>query len=61
MKFLVDEMPYFRDECPFYETRDVCRCNCNYDSDCEYFKNDRDPECCNWLKEINEFYEKKNN
>lgn len=53
MKFLVDEMPYYKYECPFYEPGDICKCNCNYDGYCEYFKNDRDPYYCNWLKEIN--------
>lgn len=52
MKFLVDEMPYFNCECPFYDCGDVCKCDCRYDSDCEYFKNDRDPAYCPWLKEI---------
>lgn len=52
MKFLVDEMPYFLDDCPFYEFGSgLCKCNCNGDNYCTYFENDRNPEYCPWLKE----------
>lgn len=58
MKFLVDEMPYYRSDCPFWLERDrngddYCKCG-NTIYDCEYFVRGRDPEYCNWLKEIND-------
>lgn len=56
MKFLVDEMPYYRGDCPFWVERDrngddYCKCGGNV-YDCEYFVRGRDSEYCNWLKEI---------
>lgn len=56
MKFLVDEMPYYRSDCPFWVERDqngddYCKCGKNVYG-CEYFVRGRDPEYCNWLKEI---------
>ena len=53
MKFLVDEMPYFRDDCPFYEYgTGLCTCARDRKCVCEYFDFNRDPYYCNWLKEI---------
>ena len=55
MKFIVDEMPYFRYDCPFHDKDkdgdDVCKCGENT-YDCEYFRRGHDHELCNWLKEI---------
>lgn len=58
MKFIVDEMPYFRNDCPFWLKRDsngddYCKCG-NTIYDCTYFQIGRDPYYCNWLKEIND-------
>ena len=55
MKFLVDEMPYYRHDCPFWDKRDYngddyCKCGNNV-YDCGYFIRGRDHEYCNWLKE----------
>lgn len=56
MKFLVDEMPYYRSDCPFWLERDrngddYCKCG-NKVYDCEYFMRSHDPYYCNWLKVI---------
>ena len=53
MKFLVDEMPYHNDDCPFYAPGDICKCDRLYDSVCKYFEMGCDPYYCDWLKEIN--------
>ena len=57
MKLLVDEMPYFKTDCPFYAGEDcngdVCQAGPQFlTCRCEYFKMGRDPYYCNWLKEI---------
>ena len=51
MKFLVDEMPYFQDECPFY---DISTGICKYDRDkCEHMyisSKERGKQTeCRWL------------
>ena len=52
MKFLVDEMPYYMDDCPFYEYgTGLCTCTVDRKHTCEYFYMNRDPEYCYWLKE----------
>lgn len=58
MKFIVDEMPYFVTDCPFYAGEDrhgmICQAGPAFlTCKCEYFENSRDPYYCNWLKEIN--------
>lgn len=57
MKFLVDEMPYYKTECPFYEFgTGFCKCerdDCGHNY-CEYFDMNRDPYYCMWLKENND-------
>lgn len=51
MKFIVDEMPYYTDDCPFYEWgTGFCKCNLNYHVHCEYFENSRDSYYCDWLR-----------
>lgn len=35
MKILIDEMPYFSEECPFYEAyEEICKCDGNR---CEHY------------------------
>ena len=57
MKFLVDEMPYYRYDCPFNHRDgngdDYCKCGTTV-YECEYFVMGRDPYYCNWLKEISD-------
>ena len=54
MKFLVDELPYYGDLCPFW-MNDIC---CSYDDECPRFWNkykvcsEDNPHECEWLKEI---------
>jgi hypothetical protein len=56
MKFIVDEMPYYSDQCPFYNARNG---TCRIDSEeCERFRKDYypyrpDAECQN-LKVLTE-------
>ena len=48
MKFIVDEMPFWESDCPFYED-DKCKLDghrCRYMS---YPAGHRDPEDCEWL------------
>lgn len=55
MKFLVDEMPYFRSDCPFCEDgykKDVC--TCGHGHECVYFVNGCDPKDCPYLKTLEE-------
>ena len=51
MKFLVDEMPYFQDDCPFLSGR-YCRldeCECTYITEHEArYRPDHEDEC-RWL------------
>ena len=52
MKLLVDEMPYFRSDCPFCEDghkQDTCHCGA-FQKECTYFVNGRNPEDCPHLK-----------
>ena len=55
MKFIVDEMPYYKDDCPFHEIgarySDLCTCD-GYQRPCQFFVMGRDPYYCDWLKEI---------
>ena len=58
IKFIVNEMPKFWYECPFYSkttgiggTLEHCSCG-HILCECKYFKNECNPECCNWLKVI---------
>ena len=56
MKFLVNEMPYYREDCPFNKVDnrsgdDYCVCG-NTTRICGYFEMGRDPYYCKWLKEI---------
>lgn len=55
MKFIVDEMPSYRYDCPFNERNsktgeDFCKFGETV-YDCEYFRMGRDPYYCNWLRE----------
>lgn len=55
MKFIVDEMPSYRYDCPFNKRdsrtgEDFCKCGETV-YDCAYFTMGRDPYYCNWLKE----------
>lgn len=53
MKFIVDEMPYFKSDCPFYECgTGMCVCACDRKCECYYFDTGRNPNFCLWLKEI---------
>lgn len=55
MKFIVDEMPYFKSDCPFYESgTGMCVCACDRKFECDYFATGRNPDFCLWLKEIDE-------
>ena len=53
MKFLVDEMPFWDGDCPFYEDG-----KCKLDGrECVYMSypaGHRDPEDCEWLEERRE-------
>lgn len=56
MKFLVDDMPFSRYECPFFIEDDrtgdeYCKCG-NSMNKCEYFQMGHDSFYCLWLKEI---------
>lgn len=44
MRFIVDEMPYYREDCPFHEYGEICKCACYVDSHCAYFEMGRDPQ-----------------
>ena len=50
MRFLVDELPYYEDFCPFEE-------RCGSDADCpmywnkDYICSGDNPHCCNYLIE----------
>lgn len=51
MKFIVDELPFWRDDCPFFEC-DTCKlddCQCDYMI--ENVAGERNPENCRWLEE----------
>lgn len=55
MKILIDEMPVFEQECPFYEAyKEMCRCDGNR---CEHMHLPSKERCkqteCRWLKEYN--------
>ena len=54
MKFIVDEMPFWESDCPFYDC-DVCTCD---GEECAYMTKNmaghRDPDDCRWLKEKGE-------
>lgn len=52
MKFLIDEMPYFSNECPFYDASigGICKCDgciCNYMSLPSQEKSEQTE--CKWL------------
>lgn len=51
MKFLVDEMPFWNTECPFFDG-----CNCKLDNEfCDYMKEVAGSRCeedCKWLKTV---------
>lgn len=51
MKFLVDEMPFWNTDCPFYNGR-----SCQLDDDfCEYMDSCAGHRCdegCRWLKVV---------
>lgn len=53
MKFVVDELPYWQDDCPFLNyCCGTCKLDdelCNYMND--YIAGARPPESCRWLKE----------
>lgn len=53
MKFLVDEMPFWASDCPFYDQYEgTCRLD---DCCCEYMKpsaGDRCEKDCRWLKTV---------
>lgn len=55
MKFRVDAMPYYPDECPFsephwYGSQDTYLYECKLDGQlCRYLNKDRDPLDCRWL------------
>ena len=58
IKFIVNEMPQFWHECPFYSktsgtgiTLEHCSCG-HILCSCEYFSHECDPEFCNWLMVI---------
>ena len=54
MKFIVDEMPYFSDQCPFYNARNgTCKIDCE---ECERFGRDYYPQRneCHNLKVLTE-------
>lgn len=55
MKFLIDEMPCFSSECPFYDAYEkICKCDGNR---CEHMHLSSSERCykteCKWLKEYN--------
>ena len=55
MKILIDEMPVFEQECPFYEAyKEMCRCDGNK---CGHMHLSSEERCqqteCRWLKEYN--------
>ena len=55
MKILVDKMPVFKQECPFYEAyEEMCGCDGNR---CEHMYLSNKERCqqteCRWLKEYN--------
>ena len=53
MKILVDEMPYFKTDCPFCEDGyQEDHCKAGHGQECVYFKNGRNSEDCPYLKEI---------
>jgi hypothetical protein len=53
MKFLVDELPYFKTDCPFCEDGyKEDRCKAGHGHECVFFKNGRNPEDCPYLKEL---------
>lgn len=55
MKFVVDEMPYWQTDCPFYEIG-ACKCTLNNEH-CSYMEanaGSRDAEECPWLTTKNE-------
>lgn len=61
MKILIDEMPVFEQECPFYEAyKEMCRCDGNR---CEHMHLSSEERCqqteCRWLKEYNSYPTKK--
>ena len=51
MKFLVDEMPFWQNDCPFFDMH-----NCKLDDDfCEYMDSCAGHRCeedCRWLKTV---------
>lgn len=54
MKFIVDEMPYYSDQCPFYNSRNgTCKADCE---ECERFGRSYYPETneCHTLKVLKE-------
>lgn len=59
MKFIVDEMPLWSDDCPFFVgtcSDPVCQCGPEWKQHtCEYFKNGGcNPDDCPHLKPLNE-------
>ena len=51
MKFIVDELPFWEDDCPFFEygsgTCKLDGCQCKYMT--EHVAGRRNPEDCEWL------------
>ena len=53
MKILVDEMPYYRTDCPFCEDGyQEDHCKAGHGQECLFFKNGHNSEDCPYLKEI---------
>ena len=52
MRFLVENLPYYYDNCPFVDDCiDAGTMNCPRHWDKEFVCSDENPHCCRWMRE----------
>lgn len=54
MRFLVDELPYYEDSCPFEEVCGVSWSDCPKYWGKDFINSEDNPHCCDYLCEKNE-------
>ena len=57
MRFLVDELPYYEDSCPFEEICDECYSGCPKYWDKNTINSENNPHLCTFLIEKGDLYE----
>lgn len=57
MRFLVDELPYYGDPCPFEEICDECYSGCPKYWDKDTINSENNPHLCTFLIEKGDLYE----